>query len=80
MTASVCCTRPREPRPDTESTRNETAAGLDDAAMDTWHAEFEKRAPQAHHAFLHSLGIPEEEIRKIRHEADVRHASLSDPA
>ena len=45
------------------------AAGMDDDAMDTWHTEFEKRAPLAHHAFLLSLGIPEEEALTIRHTA-----------
>jgi len=45
------------------------AAGMDDVAMDTWHAEFESRAPQAHHTFLLSLGIPEDEALKIRDKA-----------
>ncbi|WP_129124884.1 MerR family transcriptional regulator [Geomonas oryzae] len=42
------------------------AAGMDDRAMETWHAEFERRAPQAHHAFLLSLGIGAEEVLTIR--------------
>lgn len=42
------------------------AAGMDDSAMETWHAEFERRAPEFHHRFLASLGIPEKEIRQIR--------------
>jgi DNA-binding transcriptional MerR regulator len=42
------------------------AAGMDEAAMARWHAEFEQRAPQAHEAFLLSLGIPREEVRQIR--------------
>jgi MerR family transcriptional regulator, thiopeptide resistance regulator len=42
------------------------AAGMDDAAMKRWHAEFERRAPEAHHQFLLSLGISEEEARMIR--------------
>lgn len=42
------------------------AAGMDDAAMGRWHAEFERRAPQAHHDFLRSLGITEEEALLIR--------------
>ena len=42
------------------------AAGLDDRAMDRWHAEFEARAPEAHHEFLLSLGIPEKEAAEIR--------------
>lgn len=42
------------------------AAGMDDAAMDKWHAEFERRAPDAHHRFLLSLGISEDETVRIR--------------
>ncbi len=42
------------------------AAGMDEAAMKKWHAEFEKRAPDAHHQFLLSLGISEEEALFIR--------------
>lgn len=42
------------------------AAGLDERAMGRWHAEFEFRAPEAHHAFLLSLGIPEKEALAIR--------------
>ena len=43
------------------------AAGMDDAAMKRWHAEFEQRAPDGHHEFLLSLGISEKEVRSIRH-------------
>jgi len=42
------------------------AAGMDQRAMDRWHAEFEHRAPDAHHKFLLSLGIPEKEAQLIR--------------
>ena len=42
-------------------------AGMDAQAMNRWHAEFERRAPQAHHEFLVSLGIPEKEIHMIRY-------------
>jgi MerR family transcriptional regulator, thiopeptide resistance regulator len=42
------------------------AAGMDEQGMDRWHAEFEHRAPEAHHKFLLSLGIPEKEARMIR--------------
>lgn len=42
------------------------AAGMDDQAMLQWHSEFERRAPQAHQAFLLSLGISEEEVLLIR--------------
>jgi len=46
------------------------AAGMNDAAMDAWHREFELRAPEAHQEFLLSLGITEKEARKIREHAD----------
>ena len=42
------------------------AAGMDDAAMDRWHTEFERRAPEAHHRFLLALGISEDEAQLIR--------------
>jgi len=42
------------------------AAGMDESSMMRWHAEFESRAPAAHHEFLLSLGIPENEAREIR--------------
>lgn len=42
------------------------AAGMDKAARQRWHAEFEKRAPQSHHDFLRSLGIDEAETLEIR--------------
>jgi DNA-binding transcriptional MerR regulator len=42
------------------------AAGMDQNAMHRWHAEFERRAPQAHNEFLVSLGIPEAEVQRIR--------------
>jgi DNA-binding transcriptional MerR regulator len=42
------------------------AAGLDEAGMRRWHAEFEARSPTAHHHFLRELGIGEPEARAIR--------------
>ena len=42
------------------------AAGMDEQDMDRWHAEFEHRAPEAHHKFLLSLGINEKEALLIR--------------
>lgn len=42
------------------------AAGLDDAGMHKWHCEFEQRSPEAHQAFLESLGIDPYEITQIR--------------
>ena len=43
------------------------AAGMDDDAMHQLHVEFERRAPDAHHAFLLSLGISVQEVQMIRH-------------
>lgn len=42
------------------------AAGMDEQAMERWHAEFELRAPEAHEDFLLSLGIPNREAQMIR--------------
>lgn len=42
------------------------AAGMDEAAMRRLHTEFERNEPEAHHAFLLSLGISEQEAREIR--------------
>lgn len=42
------------------------AAGLDDRAMRRWHEEFERLSPEAHQDFLESLGLPEEEVARIR--------------
>ncbi|SHI15295.1 MerR family transcriptional regulator [Ferrimonas marina] len=42
------------------------AAGLDEAAMSQWHRHFEQREPEEHQRFLQSLGIPPEEIARIR--------------
>ena len=41
-------------------------AGLNEAGMERWHAEFERSSPEAHQDFLESLGLPDEEIRQIR--------------
>lgn len=41
-------------------------AGLDEAARNKWHTEFERLAPDAHQNFLESLGIPAKEIAQIR--------------
>lgn len=46
------------------------ASGMGNQGMERWHTEFERRAPEAHHAFLLSLGISEEEVRSIRRWAD----------
>ena len=42
------------------------AAGMDAAAMNRWHAEFERLAPDGHQEFLLSLGIPPAEAEHIR--------------
>jgi DNA-binding transcriptional MerR regulator len=42
------------------------AAGFKDQDMHNWHIQFEKMEPDAHQEFLESLGIPEDEINKIR--------------
>lgn len=48
------------------------STGLDEAGMDRWHREFERMSPQAHQAFLESLGIAPQEVEQIR--ADARGA------
>lgn len=42
------------------------AAGMDQPAMNRWHTEFERRAPDGHNEFLLSLGIPKDEVTRIR--------------
>jgi len=42
------------------------AAGLSENDMHNWHIQFEKMEPQGHQEFLESLGIEQEEIKKIR--------------
>ena len=42
------------------------AAGMDESSMARWHTEFERSAPKAHNEFLMLLGIPRNEVRKIR--------------
>jgi len=42
------------------------SAGMDQKAMDRWHAEFERNAPAGHHSFLRWLGIPEKDALAIR--------------
>lgn len=42
------------------------AIGLDTETMQRWHQVFETRHPEQHQAFLEWLGIPREEIRRIR--------------
>jgi hypothetical protein len=42
------------------------AAGMDQNAMNRWHMEFERRTPDGHNEFLLSLGIPGDEVARIR--------------
>ena len=42
------------------------AAGMDQHAMARCHTEFEQRTPDGHQEFLLSLGIPPEEVTRIR--------------
>ena len=42
------------------------SAGLSDDEMREWHVAFERQSPLAHQDFLESLGLGDEEIRKIR--------------
>ena len=42
------------------------AAGIDAAARQRWHAQFEAREPLAHQGFLEWLGVPPAEIAAIR--------------
>ncbi len=43
-----------------------SASGMNESDMKNWHVEFEKMSPEAHHDFLDSIGIPNQEIDKIR--------------
>ncbi len=54
------------------------AIGLDDAAMHRWHAEFERSMPQAHAAFLRSLGLGHRDVARIRRRC--RSAEPDEPA
>jgi hypothetical protein len=42
------------------------AAGFSDEAMHEWHKQFERLEPEGHQEFLESLGIPPEEVSRIR--------------
>lgn len=41
-------------------------AGFDEPAMHAWHIEFERENPEAHAAFLESLGLEQREASEIR--------------
>ena len=55
-------------------------AGMDDASMMKWHAEFEDRAPNAHDDFLLSLGIQKEEAQQIQKRSQQIGSKLSTAA
>jgi hypothetical protein len=40
--------------------------GLDDETMKKWHKLFETRHPEGHRSFLEWLGLPAQEIERIR--------------
>ncbi len=42
------------------------ASGFSDDDMRRWHRDFERLEPRRHQRFLELLGIPSEEVRKIR--------------
>jgi len=42
------------------------ASGLDEKGMEDWHKQFEEIKPEAHQLFLQSLGIDDDEIKRIR--------------
>jgi DNA-binding transcriptional MerR regulator len=42
------------------------AAGFSDEALNQWHADFERSAPDEHRQFLEFLNIPEADIKCIR--------------
>lgn len=43
--------------------------GLDEAAMKKWHRVFESRHPEGHQSFLEWLGLPAQEVARIRSES-----------
>jgi DNA-binding transcriptional MerR regulator len=54
------------------------AAGLDEKGMHRWHEEFEKLSPASHRDFLRSLGVSQEDIRRIRRWSREDRGPLSD--
>jgi len=43
--------------------------GLGDEQLHRWHADFERRHPEAHESFLQWLGLPADRIAGIRRQA-----------
>jgi DNA-binding transcriptional MerR regulator len=54
------------------------AAGLSEEALNRWHADFERSAPDEHRQFLEFLNIPEADIERIREEAQRRAKTVSE--
>ena len=48
------------------------ASGLDDAAMDRWHEDFERLSPERHRRFLEALGLTAGEVAAVRARAGKR--------
>ncbi len=57
-------------------TRLLRAAGFSEEALNQWHAEFERSAPEEHRQFLEFLNIPEGDIDRIRDAAKRRAQSV----
>ena len=45
------------------------ANGLDEAMMQRWHGEFERRYPAQHQAFLEWIGFPADAATRVRQSA-----------
>ena len=45
------------------------ASGLDEAMMQRWHGEFERRYPAQHQAFLEWIGFTADEAMRVRQSA-----------
>lgn len=66
MLKNVACTAVEPPIDKKAWVEMLKAAGMDEAAMKTWHIEFEKRSSSAHLDFLLSLGISIDEVKSIQ--------------
>jgi len=61
-------------------TRLLRAAGFSEEALNQWHAEFERSAPDEHQQFLEFLNVPAADIQRIREAARQRAAHQSQTA
>jgi DNA-binding transcriptional MerR regulator len=58
---------PRQPGVDVDQwVKMLEEAGMDERARQRWHRAFERDAPDAHGEFLHSLGLSDADVDKIR--------------